>query len=132
MERKAILRHGQELHGVGQFIRQGENGGTDGFVSFRRAGDVQGSAAGHGVHRLQKAGQTEHVVAMIVGQRDQGDLHRADVLPVERQLGAFAAVQQDVPPVHGKHCAAQGAVGLGKGSSGSKQGHGQHGEASNG
>ena len=99
-------------------------------MAFCGAGDVQRLGAVHGVHGLQKTGQPQHMIAVIMGQRDHVNAHGVDMMSVEGQLGAFAAVEQDIPSSHGKHRAAQSAVRLGKGGGGSEQGDGQHGSTS--
>ena len=130
VEQQARLRHGHKMHRVGQFIRQGQHGSEDGFVPLHRTGDGQRCCAAHGIHRLQETRQAQDVISMVMGQGNQVDLHRAQVLPVERQLRALAAIQQNMPPVNGEDRAAQGPVRLGQGGGSAKKRHSQHRQAS--
>jgi hypothetical protein len=65
-----------------------------------------------------------------MGERYQINVHGVHVVPVEGQLGALAAIQQDMPPVDGKDRAAQGPVRLGQGGGSTKKRHSEHRQAS--
>ena len=86
-------------HDVGLLPRQRHDGLCH-RVDALRAVDRQRLGAVQAAEGLQKAGQPQNVIAVVVGEQHRRQLVRADAVPPQTDLCALAAVQQHTAPAH--------------------------------
>ena len=91
-----------------------------GAVDRQRFGAVQAA------HSLQKTGQAQNVVAVVVGQQHRRKPIRADAVPPQADLRALAAVQQHAAPAHRDRGGGQCAVRQRLRAARAQQGYFQH------
>ena len=91
-----------------------------GAVDHQRLGAVQAAQG------LQKTGQAQNVVAVVVGQQHRRKPIRADAVPPQADLRALAAVQQHAAPAHRDRGGGQCAVRQRLRAARAQQGYFQH------
>ena len=91
-----------------------------GAVDRQRLGAVQAAQG------LQKTGQAQNVVAVVVGQQHRRKPIRADAVPPQADLRALAAVQQHAAPAHRDRGGGQCAVRQRLRATRAQQGYFQH------
>ena len=96
--------------GIGLRTCQRHDGPRD-CIQPRRAVDGQRLGAVQTAQRLQKPGQTQNVVPVVVGQQHGRKPVRADAVPPQPDLRALAAVEQNAAPGHRHSGGRQRTVG---------------------
>ena len=91
-----------------------------GAVDGQRLGAVQTA------QRLQKPGQPQNVVAMVVGEQHRRKPIRTDAVPPQADLRALAAVEQNVMPAHRHRRRGQRPFRQWLRAAGAQQGNFQH------
>ena len=119
------LGHGQEPYLIVLHCGQTQNRRQCVLQTFR-PGDRQRLCAPKAAHGLKQTGQAENMVPVVVAQGDKVDLQRAEFLPAQGRLGAFAAVKEYAAPGAAKYRGADAALRRGHGRSAAQQGDVDH------